>query len=106
VNEEPWYDYLAIPIAPAVLLVQLSALFIKSRQMRVILGLACPASIFAMFLYVASIDLEPGEGANIGAGVMLLWFVLSLIVLGVALVRELVGVGFRRFFASRRREPL
>jgi hypothetical protein len=39
---DPWYDYLALLIAPLVLLVQLGALFISSRAWRWSLGIACP----------------------------------------------------------------
>ena len=69
---DPWYDYLAIPIAPLILLIQLVSIFLSDRRMRWTVGLGCFAALIVMFLYVASVDLAPDEGANIGAGVMLL----------------------------------
>jgi hypothetical protein len=58
---DPWYDYLALPIAPLVLLVQLGALFIPSRAWRWSLGVACPLAIVAMFLYIAAVRSSPAR---------------------------------------------
>ena len=63
---DPWYDYLAIPIAPLILLIQLVSIFLLDRRMRWTVGLGCFAALIVMFLYVASVDLAPDEGANIG----------------------------------------
>jgi hypothetical protein len=41
-----------------------------------------------MFVYVATLPLSPDEGANIGAGVLLLWLLVSLGLLAVAVVRK------------------
>jgi len=87
---DPWHDYLALPIAPLVLVVQGIALFLPQRPLRRALAVSCPLAILAMFLYVASLPAEPDEGANIGAGVLLLWVLLSGALLLVAAVVEAV----------------
>jgi hypothetical protein len=87
---DPWYDYLALPIAPLVLLVQLGALFIPSRAWRWSLGIACPLAIVAMFLYVAAVAVKPGEGVNLGAAFLLLCLLGSGVLLIAALLLELV----------------
>jgi hypothetical protein len=87
---DPWYDYLALPVAPLVLLAQVGALFLPSRAWRWALGLACPLAILAMFLYVDSLPNEPDEGVNIGAGLLVLWLLVSGVLLVLALLVELV----------------
>ena len=87
---DPWYDYLALPIAPLVLLVQLGAVFVPSRAWRWALGIACPLAILAMFLYVVSLPVKPNEGVNIGAAIFVLWLLVSGALLVLALVVELV----------------
>ncbi len=85
---DPWHDYLALPIAPLVLLVQAGALFVPRRPLRWALAVACPLAILIMLLYVESLTIEPDEGVNIGAGVLLLWMLVSGALLLVALVAE------------------
>ena len=92
---DPWYDYLALPIAPLVLLVQAASLFVNPRWLRWAFSVACAAAIFVMFVYVVSLPTE-GEGANIGAGVLFLELALSILLLGVGLVREAVEAIARR----------
>ncbi|HEV3479958.1 MAG TPA: hypothetical protein VG144_10990 [Gaiellaceae bacterium] len=87
---DPWHDYLAIPIAPLVLAAQFVALFLRNRPLRLFLAVACPTAIAVMFAYVSSLPIRPDEGVNIGAGVLLLWFLVSLALLAVAAVREAV----------------
>jgi hypothetical protein len=87
---DPWHDYLALPIAPLVLLVQAGALFLPRRVWRWGLGIACPLAILAMLLYVASLPTKPEEGVNIGAGVILLWMVVSVALLLVAVLAEVL----------------
>ena len=87
---DPWHDYLALPVAPLVLFVQLVALFLRPPVLRWALEIACPLAISAMFAYVASLPDRPDEGVNIGAGVLLLWLVLSLGLLVVTLVVEAI----------------
>jgi beta-lactamase regulating signal transducer with metallopeptidase domain len=43
-----------------------------------------------MLLYVDSRPVAPDEGVNIGAGVLFLWLVVSVVLLVLALVVELV----------------
>ena len=69
--------------------------------MRWTIGLACFVVLIVMFLYVASVDLAPEEGANIGAGVMLLWLICSLALLGGAVLREVVAAVARRLSRPR-----
>jgi peptidoglycan/LPS O-acetylase OafA/YrhL len=92
---DPWYDYLAFPIAPLVLIIQAAALFMRRRSMRWILGIACVTAIALMFGYVASISTRPEEGANIGAGVLLLWLLVSILLLAIGVAREAVVALFR-----------
>jgi hypothetical protein len=87
---DPWHDYLAIPIAPLVLAVQLAALFVPKRPLRLALVVACPTAIAVMLAYVSSLPTRPDEGVNIGAGVLALWFLVSLALFAVAAVREAV----------------
>jgi Ca2+/Na+ antiporter len=84
---DPWYDYLAIPVAPLVLVVQFAALFLRRRWVRIGFAVGCPTAITAMLLFVASRP-DPEEGANIGAGVLGLWLAVSAILLMLGLVRE------------------
>jgi hypothetical protein len=90
-----WADALALPIAPLVLLLQLGALFIPRFVLRAAGASVCAGSIWLMYHYVSSIELAPNEGANIGAGVLLLWWSVSLLLVGVAVVGELVRIVVR-----------
>ena len=99
---DPWYDYIALPIAPLVLLVQFGTLFLRRRWLRLAGALACTAAIVGMFAYVASIDLGPDEGANIGAGVLLLLSTVSVLLLGATAIGELARVLVRRARLPRR----
>lgn len=91
---EPWQDYLALPIAPLVLLLQIVALFLPQRSVRWALAVLCPLAILAMLLYVDSLPVEPDEGVNIGTGVLFLWLIVSLVLLVLAIAVE--GVRFAR----------
>jgi len=93
---DPWYDYLALPVAPSVLLVQLAALFVRRGLMRWGISIACTAVITAMFLYVESLPLRANEGANIGAGVLFLCLMVSVLLLAVGIVRDGVVAAVRR----------
>jgi hypothetical protein len=105
---DPWYDYLALPIAPLVLLMQFGALFVPIWWLRWGISAACFAAIWVMLSYVTSIPVEPDEGVNIGAGVMALWWLCSF-VLGLVLVaRDLVLTTFRVVrwrFTNRNAKP-
>jgi hypothetical protein len=98
---DPWYDYLAFPIAPLVLVGQVGAMFTRRRALRLAAAVACPMLLTAMFFFVAEKP-DPAEGANIGAGVMLLWLLVSAVLLLVALGRELVGLAVQRARLSGR----
>jgi uncharacterized membrane protein len=91
---DPWYDYLALPIAPLVLLVQFGALFVRPWWLRWGLSVACFAAILVMLAYVASIPVGPDEGVNIGAGVMALWFLCSFVLALVLVARDVILMAF------------
>lgn len=58
---DPWYDYLAFPVAPLVLLGQFLALF--SRRWRRVVSAVGTVAVFAMLSLVSV--LPSGEGADI-----------------------------------------
>ena len=95
---DPWYDYLALPLAPLVLLVQIVALFLRRAALRRLVLVAAPLLIAAMLAYVSSRPVAPSEGVNIGEGVLVLWLVLSL---GISLL-GLVAESLRALAARRR----
>jgi hypothetical protein len=88
-----------------VLFLQFGALFIPRFVLRAGVTLACVAAIWLMYDYVTSIELAPDEGANIGAGVMLLWWSVSLLLVGAAAVGELVRLVVRRGLLSNGAPP-
>ncbi len=100
---EPWSDYLAIPVAPFLLLVQVATLFVPRWPWRWGIACACTTSIVVMLFYVDSIPVAPAEGVNIGAGVLYLWVLVSVFLLAALGVRELLVGGFRGIRSSRRR---
>jgi hypothetical protein len=104
---DPWYDYLALPIAPLVLLVQFGALLIRPWWLRWGISAACIAAITVMLLYVASLPVGPDEGVNIGAGVLVLWWFCSLVLVFVLAARDVIGTAFRvgRRSANRKAKP-
>jgi hypothetical protein len=99
---EPWYDYLALPVAPLVLLVQAGALFFRKALWRWGISVGCVAAITGMFFYVNSIPVGPDEGVNIGAGIMLLWLLGTFGLLGILIVRDGLVFIVREFRAERR----
>jgi hypothetical protein len=105
---DPWYDYLAVPIAPLVLLVQFGALFVRPWRPRWAVSGACIAAITVMLLYVASLPEEPDEGVNIGAGVLVLWWLCSFVLVLALVARDLLGLAVRFVrwrFANRDAKP-
>jgi hypothetical protein len=92
---DPWHDYLALPIAPLVLLVQIGVLFVRPWRLRWGLSVACVAGMTAMFFYVDSLPERPDEGTNIGAGVLLLWLLVSFGLVLVLAARDLLVMAFR-----------
>jgi peptidoglycan/LPS O-acetylase OafA/YrhL len=93
---DPWYDYLALPVAPMVLIVQVASLFVRRRTVRWSLSIACITGIAAMLVYVSSIPTRPDEGVNIGAGVLALWLTASAALIAIGIAREGVGALVRR----------
>jgi hypothetical protein len=87
---DPWYDYLALLIALLVLPVQAASLFSRRRAVRWTVSLACTVAVAVALIYVASLPIDESEGVNIGAGVLLLLFLCSLVLLVVLVVRDLV----------------
>jgi hypothetical protein len=102
---DPWYDYLAFPVAPIVLVVQIAALFLRPAWVRVGLSIAATASIYAMAAYIWSLPDRPGEGVNIGAGILVLWLLASIGLLGVGVVREVVPLALRTLRGTRSAGP-
>jgi hypothetical protein len=94
--DEPWYDWLPV-YALLLLILQAGAIFIPKRVVRWSLITGCFVAIWAMALYVWSLDPEPSEGVNIGAGVivMVLWVFATFGVLFVAAVAESVRAARR-----------
>ena len=96
--DEPWYDWLPV-YALLLLILQAGAIFVPKRVVRWSLIAGCFVAIWAIALYVWSLDTEPEEGVSIGAGVMVLWVIGTFIVLGVAAIAE----GVRAAWRSRER---
>jgi hypothetical protein len=48
-----------------------------------------------MFFYVASLPERADEGVNIGSGVLLLWWLVSLVLLLVLVLRDLTARAIR-----------
>jgi hypothetical protein len=90
---DPWYDYLAIPVAPLVLLAQWAAAYVPQRAVRLTLSGAATASIAAMLVYLALLPISEEEGANIGAGLMFVWLIVSILLLRFAVARRASGDG-------------
>ena len=93
---DPWHDYLALPLAPLILVGQVVAFFIRSWWVRLVVSVACVAAIASMLVYVASLDIPADEGANIGEGVLALWLAVSIVLLVAELTREGISVLWRR----------
>lgn len=74
-DPDPWYDFLAIPVAPVVLMSQFAAMALPSRTPRRVIVAGASAAIVAMTTVVLAI---PAEGANIGAGLIVPQAVISL----------------------------
>ena len=105
---DPWYDSLALPIGPLVLVVQFGALFVRLWWLRWVISAACFAGITAMLGYVASLPVGPDEGVNIGAGLLALWWLCSFVLALVLLGRDVILAAFlvvRSRLAHRNAEP-
>jgi hypothetical protein len=86
---DPWYDYIALPIAPLLLVVQFAALFLRRAGAGLAVGLSCVGLLVAMTVFLVT-TLDPAEGAPIGLGVMFLWILMSAALVAVAVVREMM----------------
>jgi peptidoglycan/LPS O-acetylase OafA/YrhL len=80
---DPWYDFLAVPVAPLVLRAQLAALGLRSRPLRRAISAAGLTSIAVMLLFVMTLPIAKGmeHDPNIGAGPLMLMLVASLALL-------------------------
>jgi peptidoglycan/LPS O-acetylase OafA/YrhL len=74
---EPWYDLLAIPAAPFVLGAQVLAAELPGRRARHAVTSSCTAAL-ALMLLVVRTTAPAVDGAQVGAGVLLLALVASL----------------------------
>ena len=83
---DPWYDYLALPAAPAVLLVQAFALSLPSPWRQGV-ALAGTAAIAAMLVFVWTLD-TGDTGANIGGGLLVIALLVSLALAARALTKS------------------
>jgi hypothetical protein len=98
---DPWFDYLAFPVAPIVLIAQIAALFLRPAWIRIGLSVAATVSIYAMAEYIWSRPDRPGEGVNIGAAVFVAWLLASIGLLGIALAREVACFALRSLRQTR-----
>jgi hypothetical protein len=55
----------------------MAALFVPIRPLRWVLLVGSAIAIAAMFVYVATLDVAD-EGANIGAGLLLIWLAVAV----------------------------
>jgi hypothetical protein len=84
---DPWYDYLAIPVAPLVLAMQGWALALPDRRRGIAVSAAGCLAIAAMFAFVAFGTVVPDHDPNIGAGVLLIELVGSFGLLAAQVAR-------------------
>jgi hypothetical protein len=101
-----WAEGFALPIAPLILLAQGASVTLPRWWMRVAVSLACFGTIYWMYVYVREIDLAPEEGANIGAGVLLLEVAVSQLLLAVTALREVAEAGTKLYRRRRERRQL
>jgi lipopolysaccharide export LptBFGC system permease protein LptF len=80
---DPWYDYLALPVAPLVLALQAVAFCTQNRRLQQLFAVGGTVAIAAMFVFITFLA-PSGVGANIGAGIMLMWLAGSVAILCVA----------------------
>ena len=74
-TSDPWHNFLAIPIAPVVLMCQLAAMFLPFPTSRRVMVIGASAVMTAMTLIVLAV----ADGtANIGAGLIVPQWALSL----------------------------
>jgi hypothetical protein len=98
---DPWHDYLALPVAPFLLVTQLVALFVRPRWIRLVFAFGCTAAIALMLAYVASLETPASDGVNIGEGLLALWLGISVVLLVLEVAREAIAVVWRRVHRPR-----
>ena len=79
---DSWYDFLAIPIAPLVLMSQIGAMCLPFPTSRRVIVSGASALMIAMTIIVFAV---PSEGANIGAGLIVPQLCVSLALTAVEL---------------------
>jgi prepilin signal peptidase PulO-like enzyme (type II secretory pathway) len=99
---DPWYDYLAFPLAPLVLCLQFGALFLPRWWQRVAGSLTCAGAIAWMSHYVSSLEVTD-EGVNFGEILLAGLVGFTVLLLGVAAVSEVVRLLAHRVRARRKR---
>ena len=82
ISMDPWYDYLALPVAPCVVLLQAVTLASGRRRLRRIVAVVATSTVATMFVVVV-LQSEPRD-ANIGAGLLLFSLIGSIALLVVA----------------------
>ncbi len=75
---EPWYEYLALPVAPIVLCAQVLAGDLRSPRLRRTVTVGCAVAIAAMTAIAWTIPPATEHDANIGGGVLALELLASL----------------------------
>ncbi len=85
---DPWYDYLALPLAPLILAAQAWALGASSPPRAVLVSAVGAAAITVMLAFVLFAVALPPSGPNIGAGVLVFELIASLGLLAAAVVRQ------------------
>jgi hypothetical protein len=90
--DEPWTDYLALPVAPTVIFVQCFAFAISNRRVRWAVAIAGPTAVLAL-LAIVYFAAEPTTGADIGAGLLTLELLVSVGVAAAVLLRDIAREG-------------
>jgi hypothetical protein len=92
---DPWYDFLAIPVAPVIIAAQGLAFTFPRPRVAAIVGVIGFLAILAMFVYMLTgVDTSSGD-PSIGAGVLLIEAIGAAALMIAAILR----------YSSRRRTP-
>ncbi len=73
---DPWYDYLALPIAPLVIAIQCVALALRDTALKRVIAVGGAIAVASMFVVAVVAGLADGT-ANIGAGLLLIEAAIS-----------------------------
>ncbi len=93
---DPWFDYLALPVAPLVLFLQFGTLFLPRVWQRAAGAAAGLGAIGWMTYYVLDVEVAPDEGASIGGGLMIFWLGASLLLVVATAIGEVARIVARR----------